>query len=158
MRPSHIRQALLIALAILPCAAPLTPAVHAQGTDIAGRFTFVAPKAPKSLVDGDRLLLSLNRWSTDAERDNVFRGVTEHGANTVLDALREVGNIGYLRWPGGTGVRRSLRTPRFATRWRVRHHPHRRSPAVGMVGFVGVHEPHRAILGRAASPGQGRGW
>lgn len=75
--------------------------VRAQA-QVAERFTFAVPNAPESTVDGKgRLTLTLNRWSTDAERDAVVKIVQDRGAESLLDAFRETGAIGYLRWPGG---------------------------------------------------------
>ena len=67
----------------------------------AERFTFVVPNAPESTVDGDRFTLTLNRWSTDAERDRMLEVAEQRGTADVLDAFRETGAIGYVRWPGG---------------------------------------------------------
>ena len=69
---------------------------------VAERFTFEVPNPPESTVDGKgRLTLTLNRWSTEAERDAVVKTVQDRGAESLLDVFRETGAIGYLRWPGG---------------------------------------------------------
>jgi hypothetical protein len=92
---STIRFTLALAVALL-CSAP----VHAVDEG-AERFTFVVPDAPESTVDGDRFTLTLNRWSTDAERDRMLEIAEQRGTTDVRDAFRETGAIGYLRWPGG---------------------------------------------------------
>jgi hypothetical protein len=113
MRALRICEALLIALALVLCVAVLDVAVHGQTADLAERFTFIALKAPKSIVDGDRLTITLDRWSTDAERDKVVAAFTDGGTNGVLGGVRDSGAIGYLRWPGGLeyAVRYARRIP-----------------------------------------------
>jgi hypothetical protein len=74
----------------------------ALGNEAVERYVFETPKQPESTVDGKGpLYLTLNRWSEDAERERVHKAVSESGPGAVLDALRDVAAIGYLRWPGG---------------------------------------------------------
>jgi hypothetical protein len=109
-----IALALLIALAVPPSLFPLALTVKAQVREATERFSFVAPKAPKSIVDPDRFGIVLTRWSSDTERDAVFDSMTDSGAAAVLGALRDVASIGYVRWPGGVeyAVRYARRVPR----------------------------------------------
>ena len=95
MMPSIIRfsVALLMAFAF---AVPV-----AANEDAVERFTFTVPNAPESTVDDDRFTLTINRWSSDAEREEMLRIMKERGSANALDAFRETGAIGYLRWPGG---------------------------------------------------------
>ena len=113
MHPLRMCQSLLIALAFALCAALPGSALRAQAAG-GERLTFVAAKAPKSIVDGDRLTVTLNRWSTDHERDTVFSALNDKTGNGVQEALRDVGNVGYLRWPGGLeySLRYARRVPR----------------------------------------------
>jgi hypothetical protein len=85
--------------------------VHAQANDAAERFTFVAPKAPKSAVDGDRFTVTVSRWSTDSERDKVFKMAGEEGMARILAGVQDVTDLGRVQWPGGTeyGVRYARR-------------------------------------------------
>ncbi len=70
--------------------------------DAAARFTFTIPNAPESTVDGKgRFTLTLNRWSTEGERDEMLRIARERGTANLLDAFRQTAAVGYLRWPGG---------------------------------------------------------
>ena len=97
----RISLALLIALACSVSVSAKPPVAAATEND-AGRFTFFVPNAPESTVDGkDRFRLTINRWSTDAERDRVLAIVQERGMANLLDAFRETSAVGYLRWPGG---------------------------------------------------------
>ncbi len=88
--------------------------VHAQADGVAERFTFVAPQAPKSAVDGDRFTVTVNRWSTDSERDKVFKMAGEEGMARILAAVQDLSDLGRVKWPGGTeyGIRYARRTTR----------------------------------------------
>lgn len=66
------------------------------------RFTFMPPHPPETTVDPKGAFeLTLNRWSTDAERDALRESVAEMGPDHMLAALRGSGDIGRLQWPGG---------------------------------------------------------
>ena len=66
------------------------------------RFSFARPPAPDSTVDPTgRLSVDLDRWSTNAERDQLVKAIAENGPEKLLDAFREVGRIGTVSWPGG---------------------------------------------------------
>jgi hypothetical protein len=83
---------------------------------VAERFTFARPPAPESTVDPTtgRLRIDLERWSTGAERDQLAAVIAETGPENLLVALRDVGRIGTLYWPGGVDytVRYAWRTQR----------------------------------------------
>ena len=105
----HRTIALLSVAAALAC----TAALHAETTALAERFTFVAANAPQDGLNKDgRLSLTLQRWSTDAERDRMAAAAAEPAR--LLDAFRDVGGIGYLQWPGGVEytIRYARRAPR----------------------------------------------
>lgn len=99
----------LALLGALVCSGALLAAA-----DAAARFTFVVPYPPESTLDADRLTLTLNRWSTDAERDEMLRVMKESGTEDLLTAFRDTAAVGYLRWPGGLeySVRYARRTER----------------------------------------------
>jgi len=66
------------------------------------RFSFARPPAPDSTVDPTgRMSVDLDRWSTNAERDQLVKAIAENGPEKLLDAFREVGRIGTVSWPGG---------------------------------------------------------
>jgi hypothetical protein len=84
---------------LLVLGAPVSIAAQPAGVE---RFSFARPPAPESTVDPKgRLAVDLNRWSTSAERDRLMKAIAENGAETLLDAFREVGRIGTVSWPGG---------------------------------------------------------
>jgi hypothetical protein len=88
-----IGPALIMVLGVLSMTAPVFAA---------DQFTFARPPAPESTVDPKgRLSVTLDRWSTPAERDRLTTAIAEHGPETLLEAFREVGRIGTLYWPGG---------------------------------------------------------
>lgn len=73
----------------------------ALAEDAQARFTFSVPGEPESTLnpaDG-RFRLTVNRWSTDQERDNLRAAVAE--PETLVRALGNAGVVGYLQWPGG---------------------------------------------------------
>ena len=80
----------------------LAAAVTLPANTVAERFSFARPPAPESTVDpGSRLPLTIDRWSTDSERESVMRALAADDARNLLDALRNTGRIGTLYWPGG---------------------------------------------------------
>jgi hypothetical protein len=50
-----------------------------------------------------QLLLRVNRWSPDAERDAMFVTLKEKGANAMLEQLRRAKSVGTLRTPSSIG-------------------------------------------------------
>ncbi len=101
-------------LAVLVAAALSADAAGAAGA--AARFTFARPAAPESTVDPKtgRLDLVIDRWATDAERDQVLAALAADGPEHLLDAFRTVARVGTLHWPGGLEytVRYARQAPR----------------------------------------------
>lgn len=101
--------ALLSVAAMLACTAVL----QADTTAAVDRFTFTVAGAPQDGLTRDaRFRVTINRWSTDEERQLLVGALNEPAR--LLDAFRNVGAIGYLQWPGGLeySVRYARRTPR----------------------------------------------
>jgi hypothetical protein len=101
----------VLSLVMALCACIVAVSAEAEGDE---RFTFVAANAPKTGLAEDRLQVTISRWSTDAERDQMAAALasTEPGV-----ARRHVGTadvVGRLRWPGGLeyALRYARRTPR----------------------------------------------
>jgi hypothetical protein len=80
----------------------------------------------------------VNRWSTDAERDRLFRILSEQGPEELLDALQEIPRVGYIRTPDSIGYdlhfarkipgedggeRVILATDRYITFWEAANRP-----------------------------------
>jgi len=54
-----------------------------------------------------------DRWSTDAERDRLLTTLMEKGADKLLDVLRDMRRVGYIRSPNSLGydLHYARRTP-----------------------------------------------
>jgi hypothetical protein len=50
-----------------------------------------------------QLILTVNRWSTDAERDALFAILKQKGQQGFLDAIRDAKRVGNLRTPSSIG-------------------------------------------------------
>lgn len=46
-----------------------------------------------------RVLLSVDRWTTPKERENLLRVFAEKGPDRLLDALQDMPKVGYIRLP-----------------------------------------------------------
>src|SRR5436309_4231365 len=55
----------------------------------------IAPRARTSQVD-----ITINRWSTDAERDRLLSVFREKGQDALLTALQKLPVVGYINTPG----------------------------------------------------------
>ena len=104
------RIVLLSVVSLLAAAAGTSAA--AQGA--AEHFTFSPAEAPETGLEEGRLPLVITRWSTDAERDQVFDAMSKKDPQALADVFRSTPNVGYLRWPGGLeySVRYARKTPR----------------------------------------------
>jgi hypothetical protein len=47
--------------------------------------------------------ISIERWSTDAERDRLVTVLKEKGSDALLNALQKLPRVGYIRTPGRIG-------------------------------------------------------
>jgi hypothetical protein len=47
--------------------------------------------------------IAVDRWSTDADRDRLLTVLMERGADKLLDVLRDMRRIGYIRSPNSLG-------------------------------------------------------
>ena len=50
-----------------------------------------------------QLIIAVNRWSTDAERDALFATLRDKGQNALLDQLQRAKSVGTLRTPNTVG-------------------------------------------------------
>lgn len=96
-------------LAALACASAVV--AQSEGDE---RFSFTVANQPKTGLNEDRLQVTINRWSTDAERDQFAAAL---GANDLAGARYTLHNAqaaGYLKWPGGLEytLKYARRTPR----------------------------------------------
>jgi hypothetical protein len=95
-----MRVALAAALAVALSAA--VPAAQSNGSDLPEKFTAFAvdisntrPGAATSVVD-----ITINRWSTDTERDRLLTVFREKGQAALLSELQKLPVVGYINTPG----------------------------------------------------------
>ena len=50
------------------------------------------------------LIITVNRWSTDAEKEKLLTTLREKGSEALLDALRDLNRVGTLRTPETVGI------------------------------------------------------
>ena len=50
-----------------------------------------------------QLIITVNRWSTQAERDSLFAALKEKGQKGLLDAISDAKRVGNLRTPNSIG-------------------------------------------------------
>jgi hypothetical protein len=62
-------------------------------------FTAVGVPASTVVSDAGTVLMSLDRWSTAAERSMLERALREKGTSAVLDTLRNMRPLGTIRTP-----------------------------------------------------------
>jgi hypothetical protein len=82
--------------------------------------------------------ISISRWSSDAERDRLLKVLKEQGPDKLLDVLRDLPRVGYIRTPtslaydlrfarkvpgedGGEVI--SLLTDRYISHWEAVYRP-----------------------------------
>jgi predicted dienelactone hydrolase len=130
-----MRAALAAVLAVVLSAA--LPAAQSNGSE---KFTAFAVDlsntrrgAAASVVD-----ITVNRWSTDAERDRLLTVFREKGQDGLLSALQKLPVVGYINTPGSLrydlhfarqrpeaegGRMVFLMTDRYITAWEARNQP-----------------------------------
>jgi hypothetical protein len=76
----------------------------ADQTGATARFTAVAisPGGPRTTSGAARVDIVINRWSTDDERQRLLDAL-EKGQDALLETLRELKPVGYIRTPGNLG-------------------------------------------------------
>jgi hypothetical protein len=98
-----------LVVALWACAAPL--GAQTEGEE---RFTFTAANAPQTGLQENRLQVTISRWSTNAERDQLAAALVSSEPDTARHFVGTADIVGRLRWPGGLdyGIRYARRTPR----------------------------------------------
>jgi hypothetical protein len=79
-------------------AAGLFVRVHAQ-TKTPERYNATAINMGSGPGMAGRVLLSVDRWTTPKERENLLRVFAENGPDKLLDALQDMPKVGYIRLP-----------------------------------------------------------
>jgi len=125
--------AALVAVSMALPAAQSNMAAPEKFTAFAVDISNTAPRASTSSVD-----ITINRWSTDAERDQLLSVFREKGQDALLSALQKLPVVGGLNTPGSLrydvhfarqkpeaegGRMIFLMTDRYVTAWEAAHRP-----------------------------------
>lgn len=125
--------AILVAGSLATPAAQSNMAAPEKYTAFAVDISNTAPRAQASVVD-----ISINRWSTDAERDQLLSVLRDKGQDALLSALQKLPVVGGIRTPGSLnydihfarqrpeaegGKMVFLMTDRYITAWEARNRP-----------------------------------
>ena len=125
--------AALVAVSMALPAAQSNMAGPEKFTAFAVDISNTAPRASATSVD-----LTINRWSTDAERDQLLSVFKEKGQDALLSALQKLPVVGGINTPGSLkydihfarqkpeaegGRMIFLMTDRYITAWEAAHRP-----------------------------------
>ena len=107
----HIHRRLGVAAAI--ALALVSSAVAAQTQGEKEDFTAVAIVNNNVASGAGTVLISIDRWSTEAERTSLVGTLREKGPNALLDALQDMRPVGRIRTPDSLGydLRYAQQTP-----------------------------------------------
>ena len=97
----RMRKPSVISVALVLATAGLLAQTHGSPEE----FTAVAV-ANNNLQSGvDTVLISIDRWSTDAERTRLVTTLREKGPEALLDELQDMKPVGRIRTPDSLGRR-----------------------------------------------------
>jgi hypothetical protein len=102
-----IHSAVVIATAIALCSAR----VGAQTAGTPERFTALAVNVNRGGTA--QIEIAVDRWSTDAERRRLLNALTANGPEKLLDVLKEMPKVGFIRQTSSIGwdLRYARNTP-----------------------------------------------
>lgn len=125
--------------AVTGALALLVTLATAQTSGVPERFTaFAVNMGTPGPTGAGTVEIAVNRWSTDAERDRLLSVLLEKGPDKLLDALRDMRRVGYIRTPNSIGYdlrfarrvpaedggeRIVLATDRYITFWEAANRP-----------------------------------
>jgi hypothetical protein len=95
MRCTRILFSALLALTLLTVPAPAASAKPIE--------TFRAFAASLGTGRAGSLTITINRWSTDAEREMLLTTLQEFGPDKLVDTLMKLPPVGYMRTPNSLG-------------------------------------------------------
>lgn len=87
------------AAAIIATVLAAAVAAGAQTHGEPERFTAIAIANDEFGSGAGRVLIDVNRWSTDAERERLVTTLREEGSRALLDELRDMRRVGSIRTP-----------------------------------------------------------
>ena len=79
----------------------LFPALHAQTMGSPERYTANAINMNRGAAGAIEIVV--NRWSTDAQRDQLMAVMMSKGPAKLLDALQDMPRMGYIKTPDSVG-------------------------------------------------------
>ena len=128
-----IAGACLAAILALPASGQSNMAKPEKFTAFAVNVSNVTPRAAAGPVD-----ITINRWSTDSERDRLRGILHDKGQDALLEALQKLPVVGYISTPGSLrydlhfarrlpqpegGARIVLGTDRYIGSWEAANRP-----------------------------------
>jgi len=100
--PAQFARVLAAAAALAALAVPAATRAQTNGSPI--RFTANAVNMSDVGPTGSgTVVIEVDRWSTDAERDKLLNALWENGPDKLLDVLRDMPRVGYIRTPTSIG-------------------------------------------------------
>lgn len=148
--------ACLAALVAVPIAAQSNMGHPEKFTAFAVNMSNMTARAQTSQVD-----ITINRWSTDADRDKLLQILKTKGQDALLDALQKMPVVGYINTPGSLrydlrfarqipesegGRRIVLGTDRYINTWEAMNRPRT------------VDYPFTVVELQVDRNGHGKGW
>jgi len=148
--------ACLAAIVIVPMAAQSNMAQPEKFTAFAVNASNMTNRAQTSPID-----ITINRWTSDADRDRLIATLKGKGQDALLDALQKLPVVGYINTPGSLrydlhyarqipeaegGRRIVLGTDRYMTAWEAMNRPRT------------VDYPFTVIELQLDRTGHGKGW
>ena len=98
--PRPFRRASIIVVAC-SAAAALSLSLHAQTMGTPERYSATAINMNRGVAG--TIDIVVNRWSTDAQRDQLMTVMMNKGPEKLLDALQNTPRMGYLKTPDSIG-------------------------------------------------------
>jgi hypothetical protein len=118
MYTPRIRTAILLVSAVLVVSSGFLPQTHgeqvyAQTLGQKEEFTAVAIANNNIQSGAGTVLISVDRWSTTAERDRLVATLQTKGPKALVDALQDTRPVGRIRTPDSLGydLRYAFQTP-----------------------------------------------
>jgi hypothetical protein len=93
--PSPLRTTITALLLAAVAAAWSTAQTHGTPEE----FSAVAIASDEFGAGADRVIIRINRWSTDAERERLVTTLQKHGSGALLDELEDMRSVGTIRTP-----------------------------------------------------------
>ncbi|MGD8330170.1 MAG: hypothetical protein PVJ49_12100 [Acidobacteriota bacterium] len=107
MRRTRFLPGSIVILVALCCAA--LPTIAAGAPQDKETFRATAQAIGTGLNGQTTVIISISRWSTDAERNELATVLADQGSNALADALAEQEETGFIRFPQAASRQPSVR-------------------------------------------------